>query len=894
MPNGRLARAVLNGQCACELYVNDSGSAASVTLFSNSISTNTNARITTVVGVAATAFNLSSTVFDVGANGVGIGTTITCNLCCFAGWNYCNPYQCDASKQLTQGMTTGFYRAQLCAPGIGFTYNNVDPGHGNGSCDQPIGFGKSTRTPWAYMEYVSIAGSMTSFLCRKLCSDNTTLKENSEGYPYASCTMTGTCIGSCINSGNADICKCECWVKAPYGGTTQHSLTLGFCRTCLYDGCDTNGVPNYNSLTCNYCCRGCSDWSHIVGLIPGWCNYTNPWSGHCCGRGRMKDFYVITACNIDTSNYDLGARFTVNPLPCTEVYQTYLGGTCPRGFCACDAAVGYVPYGPGVCCCAYGAGGGNGYGPKRCLQQFILRGGSQNCSCRWWCTCMFDVGAFANWWALDPSQYANFCEHHCIDEDGNFYTWRRCGTATSSAWQQCCGNLCQKEEWDNGYCLKCDGHTNVVGSAGVFAMHWNSMCVHNRSMDFCICCSEYTNCGRALAFGCSYDQSAYITTNQQDGFNPWFCWPQCCCAIGCNCCINQWGPKIYDSSIPMSPYGVACAVSCGLFVMQYFNRCCGTMYNIGFPHVHAFRCCAGTSNCPTVITMMVGVGYCDSSGNRNIDGNNYNSKYHRPDWNTALHESCVGAEFTLKYFAYNPRKCCHYGLFRTGIATAVDCPTACSCAALNGVNPSCGVFSFNARRINKTAGVCKAGTFTTFACGCISERCIRLGLAYDASVCVWANDSAAGRSGIVTTFWCKVANFPSDWLCEYYVTPRMCVSCLYRYSFSEWTISLYNCNTCAWDPWTSKDLITWDKSPFNQTVCEDPLHTCCLCLAQAKVISNQDTFMKCMDCSGLIDLCTEMNQYERTGIVLSDGDRLSIKNHSADQPINVQVWGYEG
>ena len=84
MPNGRLARAVLNGQCACELYVNDSGSAASVTLFSNSISTNTNARITTVVGVAATAFNLTSTVFDVGANGVGIGTTITCNLCCFA------------------------------------------------------------------------------------------------------------------------------------------------------------------------------------------------------------------------------------------------------------------------------------------------------------------------------------------------------------------------------------------------------------------------------------------------------------------------------------------------------------------------------------------------------------------------------------------------------------------------------------------------------------------------------------------------------------------------------------------------------------------------------------------------------------------------------------------
>ena len=37
-----------------------------------------------------------------------------------------------------------------------------------------------------------------------------------------------------------------------------------------------------------------------------------------------------------------------------------------------------------------------------------------------------------------------------------------------------------------------------------------------------------------------------------------------------------------------------------------------------------------------------------------------------------------------------------------------------------------------------------------------------------------------------------------------------------------------------------------------------------------------------------------MNQYERTGVVLSDGDKLFVKNHSGTETLNVQVWGYEG
>lgn len=897
MPNGRLARAVLNGQDACELYVNDSGSAASVTLFSNSISTNTNAKITTVVGVAATAFNLTSTIFDIGANGVGIGTTITNNLCCFAGWNYCNPYQCDAAKQLTQGMTTGFYRSQLCGPGLGFTYTNQTTGESGGgincgyTCNDYIGLGKSTRTPWAYMEYVSIAGSMTSSLCQQLCGDNTAHAPTRFGYPYASICMNGVCIGSCCNPGSDLLCRCDCWVKAPYGGTTMHSLTLGFCRTCIYDGCDCNGSPNYNSLACNYCSRGDSRFTHMVGVLPGWCNYVYPWSGHCCGRNRMKDFYVITACNIDTSNYDLGARFTVNPLPCCCLGQTYCGGTCPHGHCGCDPNVGYVPY-CGVCCCCCST---RGHGPKRCMQQWQLRGGAAQPECSWWCTCMYDVGAWANWWALDPSNYCNFCEHHCIDENGDFYTWRRCGDIGASGnWQQCCGWIYQPTEWGCGQKFRCEGHQEVTGGAGMFAMHWSRCCTINRTFIMCICCGQGSECGLACRNGCSFDMSQ-MRTCSLDYWSARFCWSHCCCAIACNTCIINHGAKT-PGSLPMSPYGVACAVSCGMFIAQIQNQCTATSFQIGFPHTLSFYCCLSGQRCMTIINLVVGTGYCMNGGNLVGDSNNCKNSDKFPDYATAEAASCVGGESQLKYFAYNPRKCCHYGLFRTGIASAAALPTACSCAALNGVNPTCGVFSFNAKRIEKTQGTSKDGNAarTTFECGQICQNIWCAGLCYDAAVCVWAADSAVNRAGIVTTMWCKVANFPSDWLCEYYVTPRMCVSCLYRYSFSEWTISVYNCNTCAWDPWTSKDLITWDKSPFNQTVCADPIHTCCLCIAQAKVISTQDVFMKCMDCSGLIDLCVDMNQYERTGIVLSDGDRLTIKNHSSTQPISVQVWGYEG
>jgi len=891
MPNGRLGQSVVAAEQACEIYSNSSGSAAAVTLFANTLSTDKNSKITTVVSLASTDFNKVSTVFDIGANGVGIGTTISRCLEKFAGFNYCNPYQCDAGKQLIQGMTTGFYRAQLCA--------DWDWSYNSDTCS--VGSGRSTRTPWAYMEYVSIAGSVTSSFCCQYCANNgsQTYKDSSAGYPYTGCCnsgiMCGTCIGACFSAATPRICKTDWRVKAPYGGTTIHSLTLGLCRTCIYDGCDCNNTPNFNSSVCNYCCRGCSRWSHVVGIIPGWCNFQN-WTGHCCGRGRMKDFYMVTACNVDTSNYDMAARMTVNPRPIGEGCRTYCGGSANCEWCwnSCAANVGLVPY-CGVCCCDNNGGQGNG--PKRCHSQWGQVGGAHNPECRWWCTCMWDVGSFANWWATDPSQWKNFCEHHCIDADGNFYSWRRCSPGGGGGWQQCCGKICQPENWGWGEYYKCDNNM-VTGGAGVFAMHWDRECILNGHLNACICCSSCDSCGNWKNDNyCTLNTQSYSRFAQVDGWNNWYCWPQCCCGINCNSCMNGWQAKNRKNA-PMSPYGVACAVSCGLYIASIQNQGCGFRYNVGFPHIFSSRCCDTTNQCVTMIEINFGLNLHYTGVQYCLDGNNYNICYAQPDWEFKESNCCSGAEFPLKYFAYNPRKCCHYGLFRAGIASDAALASCCKCAALNGKNPICGVFSFNAKRINKSSGVCKNGNaaYNSYECGCISETRINMPLCYSetgttADHFKW---SVCPKLGIVTTFWCKVANFPSDWLCQYYVSPRMCVSCLFRYSFSEWTISLYNCDSCSWDPWTSKDLITWDKSPFFQTVCESPLHTCCLCTLQAKVISTQDTFMKCIDCSGVLDLCTDMNQYERTGLVLSDGEKIFIKNHSTSNNINVQVWGYEG
>ena len=916
MPNGRLARCVLGPQKGTLLYDNDSGSAASITLFGQNISTSTNTQITTVVGVANTDMDLVSTVFDSQTNAVGVGTTIAC-LCCFNGFNYdfkrTNGGGAQvACQDVSVGFASGFFRGPVCSCHFIIPDASV--------CS---GAGQSVRSAHAYAEFVSAAGSMFSYRCEKYGAT-------------AGCKCIGklgpwcyicTCIGACFGADGTMKNKCNCYVKAAYGGSAIHNLNLGFCRPCVYDGCDCGGGspgsgaaagPNlYN------CDNGCTRFTHYVGIIPGWCIQT-AWSNqYCCARGCIRDWYLISACNVDTNNYEMGAQMTVNPFPHCDLYCTYdCGGSCcSRCHNACAPGAGLVPF-CSVCCCCCST---RCKGPKRCMLQWNKVNSTTQCEeCGWvegWCN---QTGSMFNWWALSPENFKNFCEHeNCCDEYGNQVTYTRCyGTSVETGeggiLQSCCGNLEMDLTQSIAICYGDDGKKSRVSnygrssSTGPLAVSMSSCNYCHYSLVQCIChccgvaCGHYCNCRQGMAVP-SY------SCLRQSGRGCWeeiYCWAtgsnnyntyNCCWYRGLKghktCCAGACHP------VPMSPYGYAFGMtrSIGAFITRINEGQMSYMVsNMGF---QSFYCCMNTNRCPVMFEFLIGTGYSGTNHNCRDTQNQELWCENIPDFVTGLSaqgDCCSMAEFPMKYLAYNPAVCCHYMMVRTGVTSATTCAlvTCCECSALNNKNPACGIFSINADCLCKFAGICANTSDATYqTCGCYKfpptyDHVFSVYMGYDGNTCKW--DCCLNAQGQVCMILKKVANFPEQWLCSYYVTPRMCVSCLFRSSFSKWTMSLYNTETNAWDPFTTNDLVNWDKSPFSTTICTNPLFTCCLCAATGKVIAQRDVFMLCMDCSGVLDYCVEMNQYERTGVVLSDGDKLFVKNHSGTETLNVQVWGYEG
>ena len=106
-------------------------------------------------------------------------------------------------------------------------------------------------------------------------------------------------------------------------------------------------------------------------------------------------------------------------------------------------------------------------------------------------------------------------------------------------------------------------------------------------------------------------------------------------------------------------------------------------------------------------------------------------------------------------------------------------------------------------------------------------------------------------------------------------------------------MGVYNHETKKWDGFTSKNLYLWEASgdPLVQTVSNTLTRT--ITDDYQCIVDKCNCFYSNMDCSGLIDLRVKTNQYERTGLVLSNGDRIMVNNDGTPK-INVQVWGYEG
>jgi len=147
----------------------------------------------------------------------------------------------------------------------------------------------------------------------------------------------------------------------------------------------------------------------------------------------------------------------------------------------------------------------------------------------------------------------------------------------------------------------------------------------------------------------------------------------------------------------------------------------------------------------------------------------------------------------------------------------------------------------------------------------------------------------------------RVGDFPTAMSCDKYVNQygTMCMSCLYRTDLCNWIILAYDATCVAprtrghWDAFESNDLITWTKvaSPYSKKV--SSILTTCVTSDYACIVDDCNCFFSSIDCSGIIDWKLSAGQYERTGIVLSDGDRIMV-NNDGDVKTSFQVWGYEG
>ena len=320
-------------------------------------------------------------------------------------------------------------------------------------------------------------------------------------------------------------------------------------------------------------------------------------------------------------------------------------------------------------------------------------------------------------------------------------------------------------------------------------------------------------------------------------FCGWTCKYQCSCG-----CYMKNEPT---NTKRMSPYGYLMGMTNCFFMAFYAHGTDTQCYNFGFNDICLWGgCCCQYGPCM------------------------YNSYYTFKIPVQAL--SPASDEFAVKYAAWNPFTCLVYVAIRSSSAN------------------DCGIFQIETHEVRRNMGM---------FCGCSGQPCFCCGnLCTHHSNPPGASDwgtvfSADG--GIGAKALCRVATWPACWALPKYSSGGMCVSCLYRSEKCLWTMGLYNHDTKKWDGYTSNNLWQWTlasdplvqevNTTLTRTITDD--YQC--------VIDTCNCFYANMDCSGLIDFRVKTNQYERTGLVLSNGDRIMVNNDGTPK-INVQVWGYEG
>ena len=101
--------------------------------------------------------------------------------------------------------------------------------------------------------------------------------------------------------------------------------------------------------------------------------------------------------------------------------------------------------------------------------------------------------------------------------------------------------------------------------------------------------------------------------------------------------------------------------------------------------------------------------------------------------------------------------------------------------------------------------------------------------------------------------------------------------------------------TTAEEVFYSTDLVTWTAAAtFYGSVNYTSTLGVATITSNSGTVSATKTKIGVLGTDGILEQDLAMNQYERTGIVLSNGDRILVRNRGATQTAVVQVMGYEG
>ena len=469
---------------------------------------------------------------------------------------------------------------------------------------------------------------------------------------------------------------------------------------------------------------------------------------------------------------------------------------------------------------------------------------SNGCKCRWGTHCNF--------------QMCKMCACHCCAGGGSkMWNWY----ALDRSFYCCCSNFTTADYACFKFCYP-TGCSAIIDEGKFRPPLW---------MSFMWCC----NC----ACGCVLQ--GYLTT--------WYPFCQACCGCVCwqhqqdlqvsscenranwicqntrcfcqPCCGGFMASPSQTRQRRMSPHGFAFGMTnCSMMIYsghETSNSILCHNYLISYPAICYFRTCQATQPC-------------------------YFYKRYRLSIAAPTLTTSYCNEFPVKYLAWNCFKQnksetmgCTYIMIRSQFAD------------------QCGVFSLDANDMRISHGpFCGCtGTGSDHCCGTIeTNNCFRPDGKNAAGVDI--TGGATGWGPKLT----KVADFPTQMAEVAYgdgKTQIMCTSCLFRADFCTWTMNVYNYTCSRWDGFQSNDLISWNRVTDCYSLTLSNVLTTFVTPDNACIVDDCNCYFANVDCTGIIDWKLSVNQYERTGIVLSDGDRIMV-NNDADVCLNFQVWGYEG